>query len=170
MVPACVPSVMNELGILSLEVQRMPKNPKITFGHPADYPYLSVATPSSHDTSTIRGWWEEDPGRSQRFFNENLGNYGQSPFECTTDIVRQIIVQHLYSPSMWAVFPIQDLLGMSGRLRYPLPQAERINNPANPNHYWRYRMHLNLEDMPGEQEFNKILKDLIRDSGRLEVY
>ena len=170
MVPACVPSVMNELGILSLEVQRMPKNPKITFGHPADYPYLSVATPSSHDTSTIRGWWEEDPGRSQRFYNENLGNQGPSPFECTPEIVSQIITQHLYSPSMWAVFPIQDLLGMDEKLRYPNPQAERINNPGNPNHYWRYRMHLNLEDLPGEKEFNGMLKELIRDSGRLEVY
>jgi 4-alpha-glucanotransferase len=170
MVPACVPSVMNELGILSLEVQRMPKNPKVVFGNPADYPYLSVATPSSHDTSTIRGWWEEDPGRSQRFYNENLGNHGPSPFECSTGIVRQIITQHLYSPSMWAVFPIQDLLGMDEKLRHPNPHAERINNPGNPNNYWRYRMHLNLENLNGEKEFNQMLKDLIRDSARLEVY
>ena len=170
MVPACVPSVMEELGILSLEVQRMPKNPKITFGHPANYPYMSVATPSSHDTSTIRGWWEEDPGRSQRFYNENLGNHGASPYECSPEIVRQIIVQHLYSPSMWAIFPIQDLLGMDKVLRFPNPHAERINNPGNPNHYWRYRMHLNLGDLPAKTEFNRMLKGLIRDSGRLEVY
>jgi 4-alpha-glucanotransferase len=170
MVPACVPSVMNELGILSLEVQRMPKNPQIAFGHPAAYPYLSVATPSSHDTSTIRGWWEEDPGRSQRFYNDNLGNYGPSPFECTPDIVRQIIIQHLYSPSMWAVFPIQDLLGMDENLRYSNPNSERINNPGNPNHYWRYRMHLNLEDLVEQSAFNAQLTDLISKSGRLEVY
>lgn len=170
MVPACVPSVMNQLGILSLEVQRMPKNPKITFGHPANYPYLSVATPSSHDTSTIRGWWEENPERSQRFYNENLGNPGRSPFECTTDIVRQIVVQHLYSPSMWAIFPIQDLLGMDENLRHADPQAERINNPGNPNHYWRYRLHLNLEDLSDETAFNGSLKEMIRQSGRFDVY
>ena len=170
MVPACVPNVMNERGILSLEVQRMPKNPKITFGNPADYPYLSVATPSSHDTSTIRGWWEEDSGRSQRFYNDQLGNRGASPFECTTAIVRQIITQHMYSPSMWAIFPIQDLLGMNEKLRLANPHAERINNPGNPNHYWRYRLHLNLEDLPGQEEFNSFLTDLIRSSGRLEIY
>ncbi len=170
MVPACVPSVMNELGILSLEVQRMPKNPKVIFGDPAHYPYLSVATPSSHDTSTIRGWWEEDPGRSQRFYHAQLGHHGPSPFECTTEIVHQIITQHLYSPSMWAIFPIQDILGMDETLRHPNPHAERINNPGNPNHYWRYRMHLNLEDLADETEFNTMLKKLIRDSGRLEVY
>ena len=170
MVPACVPSVMKELGILSLEVQRMPKNPKVTFGNPADYPYLSVATPSSHDTSTIRGWWEEDQARSHRFYYENLGNSGLCPLECTPEIVHQIIAQHLYSPSMWAVFPIQDLLGMDKTLRLGNAQSERINNPGNPNHYWRYRMHLDLEDLPGEIDFNLMLKNLIRDSGRLEVY
>jgi 4-alpha-glucanotransferase len=170
MVPACVPSVMDELGILSLEVQRMPKNPKITFGNPADYPYLSVATPSSHDTSTIRGWWEEDSARSQRFYNEQLGNHGASPFECSTGIVRQIVTQHMYSPSMWAVFPIQDLLGMDDKLRKANPHSERINNPGNPNHYWRYRLHLDLEDLPGQDEFNSFLKDMIRNSGRLEIY
>jgi 4-alpha-glucanotransferase len=170
MVPACVPSVMSGLGILSLEVQRMPKDPKIAFGRPAEYPYLSVATPSSHDTSTIRGWWEEDPGRSARFYREYLGQHGQAPFECTTGILRQIILQHLYSPSMWAIFPIQDLLGMEERLRYPDPQAERINNPGNPDNYWRYRMHLNIEDLQRENDFNRMLRDLFRESGRLEAY
>lgn len=170
MVPACVPSVMNELGILSLEVQRMPKDPKTSFGHPAYYPYLSVATPSSHDTSTIRGWWEEDPQRSQKFYYEILGNHGPAPYECSADIVKQIIVQHLYSPSMWAVFPIQDLLGMDEILRLRDPHAERINNPGNPTHYWRYRLHIDLEDLILQTGFNGFVRDLIRNAGRLEIY
>ncbi len=170
MVPACVPSVMNDLGILSLEVQRMPKDPKITFGHPASYPYLSVATPSSHDTSTIRGWWEENYAQSQRFYNEILGNSYQAPYFCEPFIVKQIILQHLYSPSMWAIFAIQDLLGMDGKLRLQNAGAERINNPGNPNHYWRYRMHLNLEDLVNQTEFNSLIKDQLDASGRLDVY
>ncbi len=170
MVPACVPSVMNELGMLSLEVQRMPKNPKITFGHPAQYPYLSVATPSSHDTSTIRGWWKENPEQTQKFYNEILGNHGQAPTECTTKMVRQIIVQHMHSPSMLAVFPLQDLLGMDEKLRFPNADAERINQPSNPNHYWRYRMHLNLEDLMEQKEFNQLIRDQIQASGRMDPY
>jgi len=170
MVPACVPSVMNELGMLSLEVQRMPKNPKITFGNPAHYPYLSVATPSSHDTSTIRGWWTENPQQTQRFYNEILGNQGEAPAECTVEIVRQIIVQHLNSPSMLAVFPLQDLLGMDEKLRLPNAHAERINQPSNPNHYWRYRMHLNIEDLMEQKEFNEFIKNQIQASGRFEPY
>lgn len=170
MVPACVPDVMNDLGILSLEVQRMPKDPKITFGHPAAYPYLSVATPSSHDTSTIRGWWEENFAQSQRFYNEILGNAFQAPYFCEPWIVKQILVQHLYSPSMWAIFAIQDIMGMDGKLRLENAGAERINNPGNPNHYWRYRMHVSLEDLLANSEFNTDLREMLNVSGRLEMY
>jgi 4-alpha-glucanotransferase len=166
MVPGCVPAVMDELGILSLEVQRMPKNPKVEFGHPSGYPYLSVATPSSHDTSTIRGWWEEDRDKTQRFFNHILGNPGEAPSVCTPEMVSQVITQHLNAPSMWSVFPIQELLGMDEKLRFPDPHAERINQPANPTHYWRYRLHLDLEELLEQEEFNARVRKMILDSGR----
>lgn len=166
MIPACVPQVMKDLNILSLEIQRMPKDSNKEFTHPNDYPYLSVATPSSHDTSTIRGWWEEDSARSQRFFNQILGKQGGSPYFCEPWIVKDIINQHLYCPSMWVVFPIQDLLGMDGKLRYTDAKAERINEPANPNHYWRYRIHLNIEDLLEENEFNSIISNMLKESKR----
>jgi 4-alpha-glucanotransferase len=170
MVPACVPEVMNELGILSLEVQRMPKDPKIEFGHPANYPYLSVATPSSHDTSTLRGWWEENRDKTQRFYNQILDIPGLAPETCTPEIVSRIIRQHLYSPSMWSVFPIQDLLGMDESLRISDPRAERINEPGNPNHYWRYRLHISLEELMKQKEFNETLRNMIEASGRHSTY
>jgi 4-alpha-glucanotransferase len=170
MVPACVPQVMNELGILSLEVQRMPKNPKITFGHPANYPYLSVATPSSHDTSTIRGWWEEDYMQSQKFYNEILGNAFQAPYFCEPFVVKQILEQHLFSPSMWAIFAIQDFMAVDGKLRLTDARSERINNPGNPNHYWRYRMHLNLEDLMEAEEINTFIAEQLHASGRVDIY
>jgi len=148
----------------------MPKDPKIEFGYPANYPYMSVATPSSHDTSTIRGWWEENNAKTQKFYNQILGNHGQAPESCTPEMVRQVIVQHLYSPSMWAVFPIQDLLGLDEKLRLPYPQAERINEPGNPNHYWRYRLHISLEELMEQKEFNEKLRTMIDESGRRRVY
>jgi 4-alpha-glucanotransferase len=55
---------------------------------------------------------------------------------------------------------------MSERLRRQDPGEERINNPANPNHYWNYRMHISLEELIKEKEFNKELKDYICNSGR----
>ena len=166
MVPHCVPDVMKQLGILSLEIQRMPKDPDIEFFHPKNAPYLSVVTPSTHDMSTIRSWWEEDRNRTQRFYNYMLGHYGEAPFFCEPWINKEIILQHLYSPAMWSIFLIQDIIGMSEKLRSEKPREERINVPSDPKHYWGYRMHINLEDLIKEKEFNEELKTMMKDSGR----
>lgn len=69
---------------------------------------------------------------------------------------------------MWSIFQMQDILGMSETLRRENPAEERINNPANPNHYWNYRIHLNLEQLLKEKEFNKELRDYITNSGRAQ--
>ncbi len=166
MVPDTVPDVMKRLGILSLEVQRMPKNPQIEFFYPKDAPYLSVVTPSTHDMSTVRGWWEEDRSRTQKFFNQVLGEGGDAPYFCEAWVNRAVVLQHLYSPAMWAIFQWQDMMGMSETLRRQNPQEERINEPANPQHYWRYRMHIPLEQLCKEKAFNEEVKDYITNSGR----
>jgi 4-alpha-glucanotransferase len=166
MVPACVPDVMEALGILSLEIQRMPKATGITFFHPKDAPYLSVVTPSTHDMSTIRGWWEEDRSLTQRFYNEILQRPGDAPYFCEAWVNRIILEQHFHSPAMWAIFQLQDLLGMDAALRRENPADERINIPANPKHYWRYRAHIALEDLLKAEGFNAGVRRLVDDSGR----
>lgn len=166
MVPACVPDVMKNLGILSLEIQRMPKALGAAFLHPKDTPYLSVVTPSTHDMSTLRGWWEEDRAVTQRFYNEILRQPGDAPYFCESWINRMLVEQHLLSPSMWAIFQLQDLLGSDSAIRRENPNDERINVPANPKHYWRYRMHLPLEDLQQATAFNSDLGRMVRNSGR----
>ncbi|MGB0522831.1 MAG: 4-alpha-glucanotransferase [Flammeovirgaceae bacterium] len=170
MVPSNVPDTMNELGILRLAIQRMPSNSDAEFWHPSDTPYMSVCSPSCHDMSTIRGWWEEDRAKTQRFFNNILGHPGPAPFFCEPWICKDIVVQHLYSPSMWAVFPIQDLLALDGDLRRQNAKEEQINVPANPKHYWKYRFHMNIEDLIEEQAFNSLLSNLVKASGRNSAY
>jgi 4-alpha-glucanotransferase len=166
MVPYCVPAVMQQLGILSLEIQRMPKKEGTDFFHPNDAPYLSVVTPSTHDMSTIRGWWQEDTNKTNQFYNHVMGKQGTAPFYCEPWINKEIVLQHLYSPAMWSIFQLQDILGISQKLRRENPDEERINQPANPNHYWRYRMHIDLEDLLNEQDFNEELKNQVTHSGR----
>lgn len=166
MVPHCVPDVMEQLGILSLEIQRMPKKAGTEFFHPKDAPYLSVVTPSTHDMSTVRGWWEEDKAKTQRFYNHVLGHYGEAPFYCEAWINKEIVVQHLHSPAMWCVFQLQDWLGINEALRREVPNDERINIPADPNHYWKYRMHINLEELIKAKAFNEEVKAAIAESGR----
>ncbi|MGQ0740557.1 MAG: 4-alpha-glucanotransferase [Bacteroidota bacterium] len=166
MVPHCVPDAMQQLGILSLEIQRMPKDPQKEFFHPNDAPYMSVITPSTHDMSTIRGWWEENRERTQHFYNNLMGQWGDAPQYCEPWINRAVVLQHLYSPAMWSIFQLQDILGMSDTLRRENPQEERINDPANGKHYWRYRMHISLEDLIKEKEFNEELNGYVLHSGR----
>lgn len=166
MVPDCVPGVMKDLGFLSLEIQRMPKDPAHRFFHPADAPYLSVVTPSTHDMSTIRGWWEENQDNTRHFYQEQLGQWGDPPYYCEDWINKAIVVQHLYSPAMWSVFQLQDLMGMDNSMRRQNPADERINIPADPKHYWRYRMHLTLEQLQTARSFNGELKMLLSQSGR----
>jgi 4-alpha-glucanotransferase len=116
--------------------------------------------------STIRGWWEEDKAKITSFYRHVLGHYGDPPFYCEPWINRAIIIQHLYSPAMWSIFQLQDILGMSEKLRRDNPHEERINVPADPNNEWKYRMHLLLEDLINEKEFNEELSDYIQGSGR----
>lgn len=166
MIPDCVPGVMNQLQILSLEIQRMPKKLGQTFSDTAQYPYLSVATPSTHDMSVLRGWWKESPALTQRFWNEVLCQAGTAPAEADTQTCEKILHMHLQSPSMLALISWQDWASLSETLRAPNPDEERINIPANPRHYWRYRMPITLEQLAQEKAFNKRIKELIQTSGR----
>lgn len=166
MVPHCVPDVMKQLGILSLEIQRMPKQTGAEFFHPKDAPYMSVVTPSTHDMSTIRGWWEEDKAKTQRFYNTILGHGGSAPFYCEPGINKEIVLQHLQSPAMWNIFQLQDILGMHETLRRENPAEERINIPADPDHFWSYRMHITLEELLKEKDFNEELKGYVEVTGR----
>jgi len=166
MVPDCVPWVMEQLQILSLEIQRMPKNPQHEFGHLWEYPRRSVCTISTHDMATLRGWWEEDMELTSRYYNHVLGNWGEVPATAPAEICEEIVRQHLYSPSLLAILAFQDWLSMDADIRYPDANAERINVPANPRHYWRYRMHLTIEELMKSKNFNEKLTSMINETGR----
>lgn len=166
MVPDFVETVLEKREILSLGVQRMPKKDTEQFSLPSHAPFLSVITPSTHDTSSIRQWWEEDKESIQYFFNHILGQYGMAPYYCEPWIATEIIKQHMHSPAMWAVFLMQDLLAMDGKLRIENPNEERINVPSNPNHNWNYRMHISIEELNNANEFNTLIQHLVKNSGR----
>ncbi|MFY7899849.1 MAG: 4-alpha-glucanotransferase, partial [Chitinophagaceae bacterium] len=123
-------------------------------------------TPSTHDMSTIRGWWEEDKKSIQKFYNHDLGIWGEAPYYCSDYVNKAIVAQHLYSPAMWSIFQLQDILGINQHIRRQNPNDERINVPANPKNYWRYRMHLTLEQLLESNEFNNEFSDMIAKSGR----
>ena len=166
MIPACVPAVINRLEILSLEIQRMPKDPNVEFGNTWSYPYYSVCTTSTHDMGGIRQWWEEDRAKTQRFYNEVLHLGGEAPVYAEPWICDRIIDLHLKSPSMLCILPLQDWLSTNGAIRRIDPREEQINVPANSRHYWRYRMHLTIEELLADKAFAGYLKSKIEQDGR----
>jgi len=166
MIPDAVPAVLQRLGLLSLEVQSMPKRPGQRFGHPLDYPYLSVCTTSTHDTPTVRGWWAEEAAVRQAYWQDVMHCDGPAPAEASPDICRFILGESLAGGSMWCVLPLQDWLAIDAARRHPVAAGERINVPADSRHYWRYRMHLTLEELQAATDFNRKVARLVVESGR----
>ncbi len=167
MIPACVPETMADLNILSLEIQRMPKDPKELFANPENYPYLCVCATGTHDMAPLRAWWEEDRGLTDRFYHEMLHHLGDTPYFCEPWVCEQILFQHMQSPAMLAILPLQDWMSIDGDARYPgNPADERINVPAIPRYYWRFRMHCTLEALLADENLNKKIRNLLLTSGR----
>jgi 4-alpha-glucanotransferase len=167
MIPASVPEVMNDLQILSLEIERMSKSSDAEFSPLRKLPYMSVCTTSTHDMSPLRNWWEEeDRAKIRRYYQSTLCLEGEPPAECTASIAKRIVENHLAAPSMLAIMPLQDWLAVDANIRRPDCSSERINIPSRPDHYWRYRMHLNIEELLEAESLNAEIKCMIRRSGR----
>ena len=143
MIPACVPEVMKELGIMSLEVQRMPK----VFGHQfvqtEDLPENCVYTTGTHDMPTLRGWLAEDRVRTRQF----LDNLDLDDRKVTAKTLRKIMEKHFDSPSKWNIYPLQDLLDLDEKNWSPNPVDDQINVPSNAKNQWKWRMRMTIESL-----------------------
>ena len=165
MIPKSVSGVLKDLNIMSLEIQRMPKGSS-QYGQTREYPYFSVCSTSSHDMSTVRGWWEADHENAKNFFYHYLHWQGIVPMSCDPSIVEAILNDHMSSPSMLAIFPIQDWIGIDNQLRKEDAFSEQINEPSNPDHYWKFRFHLNIEDLLKADELNSRIRHMVQTHGR----
>lgn len=172
MIPACVKGVLEQLVIMGLKIQRMPAPGESAgaFGTPDKYPHMSVCTPSCHDMSTVAGWWEEDGGRRQTFWNSMLQRGDGAPEQCTPEIAEMIFKQHVWSPSCWAVFPIQDILQLDDKMRSGNPKGDQINWPPNPKHYWRWRSRVSNEELLSRGDFAGRIREMLDQSGRTGGY
>ncbi|XP_020590132.1 4-alpha-glucanotransferase DPE2 isoform X2 [Phalaenopsis equestris] len=166
LIPSCVHPVMEELGLIGLRIQRMPSEPELEFGIPSQYSYMTVCAPSCHDCSTMRAWWEEDEDRRFRFYKDVIGSNDEPPAQCTPEVANFIIHQHLFAPSMWAIFPLQDLLALKEDYTDRPANEETINDPTNPRHYWRYRLHVTLESLLKDEDLKMKIRSLVIGSGR----
>ena len=161
MVPECVTQVLDELGILSLEVEFMPKTSGRQFADVSAYPYRSVAIISSHDMPTLREWWDEDHSRSQQYYGQVLRHSGTAPHPLPSDVAAEIVSRQLLSPSALCILALQDWLAVDSSLRRTDVKAERVNVPANPDNYWQYRMHITIEQLLRARQLNGKIKSMI---------
>ncbi|KAL3639655.1 4-alpha-glucanotransferase dpe2 [Castilleja foliolosa] len=166
MIPSCVHPVMQELGLIGLRIQRMPNETDLEFGIPSQYSYMTVCAPSCHDCSTLRAWWEEDEERRRRFFKAIVGSDLLPPDQCTPEIAHFVLRQHVEAPSMWSIFPLQDLLALKEEYTTRPAVEETINDPTNPKHYWRFRAHVTIESLLKDKELTSVIKSLVHSSGR----
>ncbi|KAL7588975.1 hypothetical protein Lser_V15G38764 [Lactuca serriola] len=166
LIPSCVHPVMQELGLIGLRIQRMPSESDLEFGIPSQYGYMTVCAPSCHDCSTLRAWWEEDEDRRRSFFKTMVGSDSLPPKQCVPEIVYFVLRQHVESPSMWAIFPLQDLLALKEAYTARPATEETINDPTNPKHYWRFRVHVTMESLLKDKQLTTVIKELVRGSAR----
>lgn len=166
MLPDCVEPVLDQLRILTLEIQQMPKQQGFEFAHLEANPYRSVATISTHDMSPLRLWWQENPERRQRYYVTMLQKEGRAPEQLPAHLAEEIIARHLYCPSMLCILQLQDWLAMDSELRSKHPQDERINVPSDPYNHWRYRMHLTIEQLIAADRYNNKVRTMITRSKR----
>jgi 4-alpha-glucanotransferase len=166
MLPECVEPVLDQLRILTLEIQQMPKQQGFEFAHLDANPIRSVCTISSHDMAPLRLWWQESPERRQRFYVTMLQKEGRAPEQLPAHLAEEIIARHLYCPSMLCLLSLQDWLAMDSQLRRKNPQDERINVPSDPYNRWQYRMHLTIEELLAATKYNAKLRTMIQRSRR----
>lgn len=166
MLPDCVGSVLDELRILTLEIQQLPKQYGFDFAHLEANPIRSVCTISTHDMAPLRLWWKENPERRQRYYVTMLQKEGRAPEQLPPHLAEEIIARHLYCPSMLCILQLQDWLAMDSELRNKHPQDERVNTPSDPYNRWQYRMHLTIEQLLAATRYNNKVKTMIQRSRR----
>jgi len=148
-IPECVPRVLGEMGILGLKICRWARKwnaPGQPYDRVVDYPELSVCTPSVHDTSTLRQWWEEE--KDHRGFLTALGLDPQSDGPYTPAQAKKILTALMTTRSRLCIVALQDWFALVDDLRTEDPAGERVNTPGTVGGAnWAWRMKPYLEDL-----------------------
>lgn len=163
-IPRCVPGVLESLAVYGLRVDRWTKHfskagePYFT---PAEFPRLSVVTTSTHDTSTLRGWWEE-LHLDRRAYFRFIGAVGECPEFLTTELTAAIIRRAFAANAAFCIIPLPDLFALHYDLRTETPEEERVNVPgAVSEGNWSWRMKISLEHLLEYDAFNAYVERLV---------
>ena len=174
--PAALPKVLEKLHILSLRVFRWEREwakSGCPFIPLQEYPKEAVAVTSVHDSSTMREWWDQESSYEDMllFFDalhiDDKIRKTLCPIEgekpaYTTDVAAALLSALVKVPSVFAIFPIQDWLGlMVDEIPTVKAQDERINVPGTViESNWTYRLPLPIETLSKNKELVKRLRKI----------
>ena len=160
MIPACVPQVLRQLSILSLEIERLSKDPSQPFTDVSKIPYFSICTSGTHDMPTLSGWWQEEKELRQMFYEQHLHLKNDCPQTINPDLARLILKRLVHSNAVLTIIPIQDWLALTAD--YCNLNDDRINNPANPKQVWNYKIPCNLEELLANKDLVQIILSITK--------
>ena len=174
--PAVLPEVLQKLNIFSLRVfrwERKWEEAGCPFVPLQEYPRAAVAVTSVHDSSCMRQWWEQELSYKEMlsFFdalqidaetrNVLCPIRGEKP-AYTKELAAVLLESLIKVPSVLAIFPIQDWLGLIlDELPEVNAQDERINVPGTvTSSNWTYRLPITIEAMNKNKELIKRLRNI----------
>ena len=119
-IPNYVRRMLVDLRIPGYKVLRWEREDNGYYREPRNYPSVSLATTSTHDTETVRGWWETMPQQERANIWEMISAQktdGNIPF--TLDVQKAILKRVLTSGSALTLFSWQDIIGTLDRINVP---------------------------------------------------
>ena len=160
MIPTCVPKVLKDLNILTLEIETMPKTPNTLFSDLAKVPFYSVDTIATHDMAPLRLWWKQNPDSANKYWHTILHKQNQAPALLSPQDCELIIRHHMKSNSLLSIISLQDWLGIDEMMRAENLEKEQINHPEIPKYYWRWRMKPTIEQLYSNKELTQRIKEI----------
>jgi 4-alpha-glucanotransferase len=118
---------------------------------PHNYVRNSVVYTTTHDTNTLRGWFEKEASRGDKKRLLRYLGHEVSAEEISWEMIRLAMMSVPHT----SMIPVQDLLGLG--------EEARMNRPATKDGNWEWRL---LPDQLDEVEIGK-LRDMMELYGRV---
>lgn len=164
MIPSCVPNVLSDLNIMTLEIERMPKEGQETpWCNLGNLPYNSVLSTSTHDMPPLKLYWRNMSDSERNEYRKRKLDVFDIADE--KKVLKNIIMNHLRASSMFCIIPLGDILSFSDVMSQDAAE-EQINHPENPNNVWDYRFPFYMDDLLEDNSIVCEISDMILETER----
>jgi 4-alpha-glucanotransferase len=154
-IPRFARDTLARLSLPGYQVMRWSREDGV-YRDPRHYPEVSLVTTGTHDTETVRAWWEGAPDWERQAVCHTwpeLWRFSPPPTAFGPDLHEAMLRAALNAQSAWCILPWQDIFG----------EAERVNTPGTVGpHNWSYRMRTEVEVLPSRDDTRRVAEWLGR--------